>query len=956
MDAVPSRADRIGKFANMAATDAHHDFDSSRGEGAFRRIFVDQGIKDIGTPVTPTRLEDEATILDAFLHFKGEGRDEVADFRRTFLQVDFAGAVFKRDSEDPIEYDVKSMKLCSRAKDSGKAYEYGDNTADSFFRFIDSDMTGNAAFLIDAVSVSFYNIFSVPGDGARVHGNAYFLNSREAVNDGAGKIDMGDIVKETEEGNYTVKVHELNDTLAEPVVYPSTDLNDISEPKTLFYSIFNITMSPIGAVSGKKSIMMSYSTTGFEDSSIVIQGLRDEAANSVSALTKRLLNIFGGGRDAKKDRAYFKILQQKRGGDWLQVLSCLDGARYPDLPAGTPIILCTHDRICAAYALAMGINVLFTHIWRTDQGNTEHWVVYCRKRVGAAAVNEEEIRQARLARLPNPAEPLAWLGVVPGRDPLTYAQLRDMFISVSASEFEAIKGEIPATRRAIMSELAKAQLNLLDIGQAIKKYLNAWSTLSIWRRSIPVIRSDNEETLNTDKHIALYETQNIVMKRVLVGHDTINLMEAVTAAYSKIRRGLRTNVLLDKIERINVMRGLFAGYSDTDIKTNGTGIFTLLRQSLMEGERMELIETLKLVSQTLTARGLYPAVKKYGVFLDTATLLIQGVGDGPDVPNWVLLAAQTEQEVVSEPTPSALAALATSLNSPDFVFHAPPQQRGGAEPEESEHLALSDSYGPSVILAKRFKRGKGNSMATIYQLASSLATDLEMVHHETVRDPSFEYYSTYTMRYLAQLLQLFSAQFESILQIYKGNAKVLVEYKTKYALRDALYNGLEKYMLNDILMEKGGEIYGPDLRNYMLNFLSFTYGAEDKQIHLGKHDIAISNDAVSNFRFRHNETILETVNALRVIMRNIIVYLQAVEPVEGVYLVPAVVVAAAAAAAPRTPSRETRKAHPEATFTNATLKKSIKSKKHISAAEGRKSRFAKYSQLKRQVRPEQINI
>ena len=937
----------------MAATDAHHDFDSSRGEGAFRRIFVDQNVKDIGTPVAPTRLEDEATILDAFLHFKGDERDEVAAFRRTFLRDDFVGSVFQRDSEDPIPYDVKSMKLCSRAKDSGKAYDYGANTADSFFRFIDSDRTGNAAFLIDAVSVSFYNIFSVPGDGVRVRGDAYFLNSREAVNDGAGKIDMADVVKETEKGEYTVKVHELNDTLAEPVVYPSTDLDDISDPKTLFYSIFNITMSPIGAVSGKKSIMMSYSTKGFEESSIVIQGLRDEAANSVSALTKRLLNIFGGGRDAKKDRAYFKILQQKRSGDWLQVLSCLDGTRYPELPAGTPIVLCTHDRICAAYALAMGVNVLFTHIWRTDEGNTEHWVVYCRKRAGAAAVNEEEIRQARLARLPKPDEPLAWLAAVPGRDAITYTQLRDIFIKVTASEFEAIKHEIPATRKAMMSELAKANLNLLEIGQAIKKYLNAWSILSIWRRSIPVIQSDNEETLEEDKHIALYETQNIVMKRVLVGYDTINVMDAVTAAYSKIRRGLRTNALLDKIDRINVMRGLFAGYSDTDIKTNGTGIFTLLRQSLMEEERVALIETLKLVSQTLTARGLYPAVKKYGVFLDTATLLIQGVGDGPDVPNWVLLAAQTEQEVVSEPAPSAVAALATSMNSPDFVFHAPPQQQGGANPEESERLLLSDSYVPSVILAKRFKRGKGNSMATIYQLASSLATDLEMVHHETVRDPSFEYYSTFTMRYLAQLLQMFSAQFERIIQIYKGSAKVFIEYKTKYALREALYNGLEKYMLNDILMEKKGEVYGPDLRNYMLNFLSFTYGAEDRQIHMGKHDIAISSDAISNFRFRHHETIVETANALRAIMRNIIGYLQAVEPVEGVYLVPA----AAAVAEARTPSRETRKVHPSTTFTNATLKKkSLKSRKHASTATGHKARLAKYSQLRGQIRKEQVNI
>ena len=121
--AVPSRQDRIAGFANMAATDAHHDFDSTRGEGAFRSIFNVRGIRDIGTPVQPTGLQDEATILDSFLRFMEPGRNDVEAFRTRFLRPDFEGMEFPRDADDPIPYEVKSLKLSQRARESGLGYD-----------------------------------------------------------------------------------------------------------------------------------------------------------------------------------------------------------------------------------------------------------------------------------------------------------------------------------------------------------------------------------------------------------------------------------------------------------------------------------------------------------------------------------------------------------------------------------------------------------------------------------------------------------------------------------------------------------------------------------------------------------------------------------------------------------------------------------------------------------------
>jgi hypothetical protein len=868
----------------MAATDAHHDFDSTRGEGAFRSIFNGRGIRDIGTPVQPTGLQDEATILDSFLRFMEPGRNDVEAFRTRFLRPDFEGMEFPRDADDPIPYEVKSLKLSQRARESGLGYDYGENTAASFFEFIDPTGSGKAAFLIDAVCVSFYNVFAIPGEGP--DSTAYFLNSREAVNDGAGKVDLAPLASQTAGGGFSVKVLELNDAIAEPVVYPCTDLTDTSDPKSLFYSIFNITMSPIGSKGGKKSIMMNYSTAGFEDTSIVVQGQRDETANSVSALTKRILGIFTGSRTPEKDRAYFKILQQKRGGDWLQVLSCLDPARYPDLPADTPIVLCTHDRICAAYALAMGVNVLYTHIWRRGDV-TEHWVVYCRKQIGAAAITDADRMQQRLQRLPRPDAALTWA------TPFNYLQVRDACIYT----FEALTGQymtaIQTTYDAIAVEIQKDRLDTNKISATVKAHLAAWSVLATWRQSVPRIRRGGEEDLDTAEKISLYETQLVILKQVFLEHTRKHAVTSLEAAFTAIATKIRTAVAKSGgvagayVSNLNILGGLFSGYSERDIKKNGTGVFTLLAGSLFPAERTQLMDVLRLPYTALNARGL-DAAKKYGVFLDTAALLLQDHGHGPgaDVPNWLLL---------------------TTLSA---APSAEQSQQGGSY-EDDELVTLSDSYAASAILAERFQQTHKplhNPITSVYLLAAALATELETIERTSAADPGFEHYATFTYQYLAQMIVTALTQIDSIISMYPAEAVDKAVYPTDRAYIQALFNGLEKFLLNDILMVDS-RIRGPDLNDFILGFWNSELTADIARIYINNSDIQISINALDKPFIPISVGASATL--LRGKMSKVLDALRYVETVESGFT-PGI----------KTPTKRgvTKKQHSGQDFTSATMK------------------------------------
>jgi len=809
----------------MAATDAHHDFDSGRGEGAFRTIFNGRGIRDIGTPVQPTGLHDEATILNSFLSFMEPGRNDVEAFRTKFLRPDFEGMEFPRDADDPIPYEVNTLKLSQRARDSGLGYDYGDNTAASFFDFIDRTGSGRAAFLIDAVCVSFYNVFAIPGEGRDA--TAYFLNSREAVNDGAGKIDLAPLAAQTARGDFSVKVVELEDQLAEPVVYPCTDVNDTTDPKSLFYSIFNITMSPIGSKGGKKSIMMNYSTAGFEETSIVVQGQRDETANSVSALTKRILSIFTGARTPAKDRAYFKILQQKRGGDWLQVLSCLDPTRYPTLPADTPIVLCTHDRICAAYALAMGVNVLFTHIWRRGE-TTEHWLVYCRKQVGAVPITDADRMQQRLQRLPRPDAVLTWA------TPFNYIQLRDTCIQAFEALTQPFMTALATTHGAIETELQKERLDSNKISAAVKAHLAAWSTVAAWRQSVPAIRRQGEEALDTPERISAYETQIVILKQLILEHARKHTITTLDAAFAAITEKIRGAVMKSGgvagayINNLNIMGGLFSGYSERETKKNGTGVFTLLAAALLPSERETLIAVLRLPYMALSGRGLDVA-KKYAVFLDTAALLLQDYQHGPgaDVPNWLLL--------------TALGTPSTEQEGGDEQSH----QEGG-DIEDDELVVLSDSYAASVILAERFQhthRPLHNPISSVYLFVRALAIELESIAATAAADPGFEHCATFTYQYLAQMIGVALTQIDTIISMYGSEAVNKTIYPTPKAYIQALYNGLEKFLLNDVLMAPS-RIHGPDLKDFIEGFWRTTLGVDITRIYIAQNDIQIAMEAV----------------------------------------------------------------------------------------------------------------
>jgi hypothetical protein len=110
-----------------------------------------------------------------------------------------------------------------------------------------------------------------------------------------------------------------------------------------------------------------------------------EKENNITAVTSKFKKYMGKTTPTDKQKTNI-ALQQKRSGDWLQVLYCLIAKlrgfkrvhRSDGFAANTPITdidnvyLLTHDRIALAYGLEMGIDSFFTHgstgsIWLFEQ-------------------------------------------------------------------------------------------------------------------------------------------------------------------------------------------------------------------------------------------------------------------------------------------------------------------------------------------------------------------------------------------------------------------------------------------------------------------------------------------------------------------------------------------------------------------------------------------------------------
>jgi len=182
--------------------------------------------------------------------------------------------------------------------------------------------------------------------------NIFVVNSRETIADPAPKtiVDLKKNIKKYM-GNTGIKLTQLHDSEPNNVNYTMFDdyqldiLND-------FYSSLNIELAPIDRKTNNTKVIITSPDGGY--SKVILNPKKE---GSIASGVEKLVKFF-----SKKNEFDNQVqIVQKRAGDWLQALSCLQNMRSyePLLPPEAPYILVTHDRVLLSYALYIGVNVIF---------------------------------------------------------------------------------------------------------------------------------------------------------------------------------------------------------------------------------------------------------------------------------------------------------------------------------------------------------------------------------------------------------------------------------------------------------------------------------------------------------------------------------------------------------------------------------------------------------------------
>jgi len=253
------------------------------------------------------------------------------------------------------------------------------------------EIDDHSAFVIDFAAVSFNTIMT---KGVDLTGHSlkrpepkktlYYVFASELENDPAGKTCVDDKIFKPNAGHNLVSCVPMEGNEQNNFYYSWNDAGS-TNPYEQFYTKYNLQLSELQKIKKGKSV--SYATNiritdkqnNFDTKPIVNSG-KANSIGSLSSLIKSIKSYFDkmtGQTPPKTSLNTFSMnasFQQKRSGDWLQVLLCLlvrqrrfKNANDPNPTNNdiqkkfTDIYFVTHDRIAMAFALLLGVNVIFTH-------------------------------------------------------------------------------------------------------------------------------------------------------------------------------------------------------------------------------------------------------------------------------------------------------------------------------------------------------------------------------------------------------------------------------------------------------------------------------------------------------------------------------------------------------------------------------------------------------------------
>ena len=413
---IPVNIKNIASFKNhlafLARSDAHHDLNKEFSDAQYNKDEFLREAFDMGIPEKATKIYHETGALaasimsvdDVPINSSGNDIHKAEKDLKTALNnkvPDCTAAlytgppcIFKIGIVDTDMFKYKVVKFMMKCSSNTAVMTANNPCAENFgSRFVTNTNLGedgnDVAFIVDFSQHHFME-YLVEGD-KKHNFNIHYLMTPEVVNDPAGKpnVNSKTLFGPTEKGvNMISHVQADIDSIS----YTPYDSSDPS-PANNFFSNYNFKLSPVQQMfrKGKEPKLITTLDINYDDNrqpplSDNVQDSKGE--NSVASVLgylkgvmKKIVNTKYNKDETERLAAFRKDAfnfnskcQQKRGGDWFQVLSCIDaknrtfnqilppptpGKQPQKIPKNCPVYLVTHDQIAVSYALFNGVNVIY---------------------------------------------------------------------------------------------------------------------------------------------------------------------------------------------------------------------------------------------------------------------------------------------------------------------------------------------------------------------------------------------------------------------------------------------------------------------------------------------------------------------------------------------------------------------------------------------------------------------
>jgi hypothetical protein len=377
----------IQLLANLSLADSIHDF--SKGIKGLEKNLKEDKLKNIYNKGLPIDFEE-------MLH-EDDTLKTVVKLLNNQQNNNYSPIVLFQEKENEyqittinnLNYDVKTIQVKNKNSTDTNENEHDvllENEDES--AYIDANtlitnfkFTGKNVFVIDAAAVSLTTILS---KGPKVDSTTfYYVMAPEIINDPATKTALDDSLFDFYEKKGTgVRIVPCESNVPESINYTYKWDKTSNDSYDKFFTNYNFQLSEMQRQKKGKTIgyttnlNISYNTTENTYRSEPIIDTKYE--NSINRLISFIVTLFdkiSKKPDPKISFDYNCKFQQKRSGDWLQVLLCknIRERQFKQFNKNGPsqkteiqnefenVYLVTHDRIALAFALLMGVECIFTH-------------------------------------------------------------------------------------------------------------------------------------------------------------------------------------------------------------------------------------------------------------------------------------------------------------------------------------------------------------------------------------------------------------------------------------------------------------------------------------------------------------------------------------------------------------------------------------------------------------------